>query len=126
MAPADGLFDTLRHRSDVFRERVEAARTKARQVAREVSRNLSQARQEAERTAQALGLPVDQGPVIDVGDKPTVLQRLGTAAAAFALALLIGGSLLSFSLFLFQFLLASLLASRILGLKLDLGAAAAR
>jgi hypothetical protein len=126
MARADSLFGSFAARADRLRQRAAQARRSAKNVAREVGRSVGRAREEAEHTARALGMPMDQGQVIDLGRRPSALKQLGTAVAATLLALLVGGSLVAFTSFFLQFLIATVIATRVLGINLDINPSAAR
>ena len=125
MARTDSLFGRFAERAAGVRQRGAQVQRSARHMAREIGRSVSRAREEAEQTARTLGMPVDRSPVIDVGRRPSPLKKVGLALGAALLALLIGGSLVAFTSFFLQFVIATLIATQVLGINLNINPEAA-
>jgi hypothetical protein len=92
----------------------------ARSSWRRARKAVDDARAEVEDAAQKMGLPTKEPPIIDVGERPSALVRLLQGATGLVvLALLAGGALSLFTFFL-QLVVAYVLATQVLGLRIDL------
>lgn len=96
-----------------LRAQVDAARRVVRDARQEWSNSTSQFRDEAR---AALGA---SEPIIDVGERPSPLARAGRTAAALIVVALALGALATFATFFVQLLVALVIATRVLGLRID-------
>lgn len=95
-----------------------ALRGTVRDSVRRARRVVTEAQQQAERAAQELGLPRATGPVIDVGEAPSLLAQVRhLLLGALAFALFAGGAA-TLLFFLLQLGAAALVLTRGLGLRL--------
>jgi len=101
--------DEARH----LREQIDEARRVVRDARQEWTVGASHIRDEA-RAALA-----GNEPVIDVGERPSPLARAGRTAAAIVVVALALGALATFATFFVQLLVALVIATRVLGLRID-------
>ncbi len=87
---------------------------------RRARRFVDEAKEELEKAAKKSGLPTRPAQVIDVGERPGVLVRVVKAAAGAVVLALLFGSALGLTFFTVQFLLAWLISTQVLGLRIDL------
>lgn len=81
---------------------------------------VAEAKDELERAAGKSGLPTKPAAVIDVGERPGRLTRMAQAAAGALVLALLFGSAVSLTFFASQLLLAWLISTQVLGLRIDL------
>lgn len=108
-----GLIDELTRTAKRARDTFDKACAAMRAASDEVRAGSERIRVEATR---ALG---GDGAVIDVGMSPSVLARAGRTAAALVVAALAISALVTFSFFFVQLLFALILATQVLGLRID-------
>lgn len=113
------LFSSLGERASSLRASAERGVKRAKDL-------VGEARREAEEVARRAGIPMQgglpmaEGPVIDVGQTPSRATRLVHAAAGACVLALLAGGAVSLALFVLQILAAYLISTRVLGLRVDL------
>ena len=120
----EALKDALRPARDLFKTRMATAQDRIDRLSRmmnQVQEGAQRVVHEVNREAERMGLGApDQGPVIDIGKREPAGLRLARGAGMLVVAALLLGGLLSFTAFFAQFLLAIVIAHRVLKIRIDL------
>jgi len=113
MSSLRAFLDDFTRAAHQAKETVGRARAAVRAAEDEVRAGAERIRAEA---THALG---GEHTVIDVGSAPSKLARAGRAATALVVAALAVAALVTFSVFFVELLVALVLATQVLGLRID-------